>query len=102
MGFDLDQIDTKSEENKSLFANLFKYFALVFYDEKSPVLPVAFIFSLGVLYLSRVFSSQEKGIYKFVKETEHSSKNIKKAIRVLRSPKAKNQLKETDIFSLIY
>lgn len=89
-------------KDKKLFSELFKYFALVLYDEKAPVLPVAFVFALSTLYLCSVFSDKEKAIYKFVKETEHSTKNIAQAVRILRSPKAKNILKNTFVFSFIY
>lgn len=102
IAFDFDKIDKDYVSNSILFANLFKYFALVFYDEKSPVLPVAFIFALGTIYLCSQFAGVEKGIYKFVKETEHSEKNIRRAVRILRSPKAKNILSKTPIFDLIY
>ena len=102
IAFDFGKIDKDYISNSILFANLFKYFALVFYNEKSPVLPVAFIFALGTIYLCSQFSSPEKGIYKFVKETEHSTKNIRQAIRILRSPKAKNIIEKTPIFDLIY
>ena len=102
IAFDFDKIDKDYISNSTLFSSLFKYFALVCYDEKSPVLPVAFIFALGTIYLCSQFCNIEKGIYKFVKETEHSTKNIRQAVRILRSPKAKNILSKTPIFDLIY
>ena len=86
--FSLDLIDKKYFSSPALFNELFKYFALCLYDEKSPVLAVSFVFSLAVLYLCSIWENEEKSIYKFTKETEHSAKNIKYAIRILRSPKA--------------
>ena len=91
-----------STYGSGFFAELFKYFALVLYNEKSPVLPVAFIFSLAVCALYSKLDSYDKAIYKFVKEVEHSERNIKSAIRIMRSPKAKTILSKSFCFSLLF
>jgi hypothetical protein len=90
--FSVDAINEKYFSSTTLFNELFKYFALALYDEKSPVLCVATVFALAVLYLCSVWDSEERAIYKFVKETEHSAKNIKRAISLMRSPKARNTI----------
>ncbi len=91
-----------NEFGSGFFAELFKYFALVLYNEKSPVLPVSFVFSIAVCALYSKLENYEKAVYKFVKETEHSERNIKSAIRIIRSPKAKTILSDLFCFSLLF
>ncbi|MBO5223495.1 MAG: flagellin lysine-N-methylase [Clostridia bacterium] len=90
------------EFGKEFFAEIFKYFSLMLYNEKSPVLPTAFIFAISVCALYSKFGSYEKAVYKFVKETEHSERNVKNTIRIMRSPKAKTILRGLFCFSDIY
>lgn len=90
-----------ADYGKGAFGELFKYFALMLYDERSPVLPVAFTFAVVTTYLYGE-DRAEKAIYKFVKETEHSERNVKRAVRIMRSPKAKNILRSTFCFSSLY
>jgi hypothetical protein len=91
-----------NEYGNGFFAELFKYFALVLYNEKSPVLPTAFLFSLSVCALYSRFNSLELAIYKFVKETEHSGRNIKMAIRIMRSKKAQIILAKLFCFGQLF
>ncbi len=92
----------QSDYGNVFFVELFKYFSLTLYNEKSPILPTAFMFTLAVCSLYSKFVSLEKTVYKFVKETEHSERNIKSAIRIMRSPKAKNTLRDIFGFSKLY
>ncbi len=92
----------EGEYGTDAFCDLFRYYALTLYDEKSPVLPVAYLFTVATCYLVSVFSDEEKAVYKFVKETEHSAKNIRSAIRIMRSPKAENIMSDLALFNLLY
>ena len=91
-----------NEYGNGFFAELFKYFSLVLYNEKTPVLPTAFLFTLGVCALYSRFNSLELATYKFVKETEHSGRNIKMAIRIMRSKKAKIILAKLFCFGQLF
>ncbi len=90
------------EYSRAFFAELFKYFSLVLYNEKSPVLPVAFLFSMAVCALRAKIEFSQKAIYKFVKEIEHSERNIKSSIRIMRSYKAQIIFRNVFCFEDLY
>lgn len=102
MDFERGYNEIYKELGGVFFAELFKYFSLVLYNEKTPVLPTAFLFTLGVCALYSRFNSLELATYKFVKETEHSGRNIKNAIRIMRSKKAKIILAKLFCFDKLF